>query len=268
MSDAGLTPKLFLADMRANWRVLTVLAYVALALTLSEYAFLSTHFGVFFPQWSRELCPGWLFGSFDGVAERGPWWGVLVPQAWWTFGTFLLWVMIPLGLSRLAGTQPSELGLSPRGFFGKAWLYGVLLLVMLPGVYWASTQDGFLRTYPFLKHQHCANWSWLVLLLFWAMYALQFVSVEFFFRGFMCFSLEKKFGLSAIGVMVVPYCMIHFHKPLPEALGAIGAGFVLGWLALKTRSIWGGVCLHIAVALSMDLLALWRGGNFPAAFWP
>ncbi|MGO9589710.1 MAG: type II CAAX prenyl endopeptidase Rce1 family protein [Candidatus Acidiferrales bacterium] len=26
------------------------------------------------------------------------------------------------------------------------------------------------------------------------------------------------------------------------------AGFVLGWLAWKTKSIWGGVCVHCAVA--------------------
>ena len=59
--------------------------------------------------------------------------------------------------------------------------------------------------------------------------------------------------------MVIPYCMIHFHKPLPEVFGAIVAGIVLGWLALETRSLWGGVLLHVAVALSMDVAALVAG---------
>lgn len=58
-----------------------------------------------------------------------------------------------------------------------------------------------------------------------------------------------------------------YHKPLPEAMGAIVAGVVLGWLALRTRSIWGGVLLHVAVALSMDALALWRAAAFPQSWF-
>jgi uncharacterized protein len=56
----------------------------------------------------------------------------------------------------------------------------------------------------------------------------------------------------------VPYCMIHFSKPLPEALGAIVAGVVLGTLSLRTGSILGGAMLHVAVAVTMDVLALAR----------
>src|SRR5690606_8230997 len=82
------------------------------------------------------------------------------------------------------------------------------------------------------------------------------VSLEFFFRGFMLKALAPRLGSSAIFVMVVPYCMIHFGKAMPETLGAIVAGLVLGTLAMRTRSIWGGVLLHIAVALTMDLLAV------------
>jgi membrane protease YdiL (CAAX protease family) len=57
---------------------------------------------------------------------------------------------------------------------------------------------------------------------------------------------------------MVPYCMIHFAKPLPETFGAIIAGVVLGFMSLATRSIWMGALLHIAVALTMDLAALGR----------
>jgi membrane protease YdiL (CAAX protease family) len=75
--------------------------------------------------------------------------------------------------------------------------------------------------------------------------------------------------MAAIAVMIVPYCMIHYHKPLPEALGAIVGGVVLGWLALRTRSLWGGWLLHVAVALSMDVLALVRGGmGLPTQWLP
>ena len=266
MQGTGLSPRTALHDLRANARPFAVLLYVAVALTVSEYIFWAGRFNVLFPQAARDYAPAWYYGSFDlaaqnGVAGRGPWWGVLLPQAWWSVGTFVVWVIIPLIATRLAGVR--EIGLSPRGLAGKIWIYGVSFLVMLPVVVWASTRAGFLQTYPFLKPWYSANWCWQLLLCFWLLYALQFVSVEVFFRGFVCFTLEKSFGFGAIAVMTVPYCMIHFHKPLMEALAAIGAGVVLGWLALKTRSIWGGVLLHIAVAFSMDLLALWRSSSFP-----
>jgi uncharacterized protein len=54
----------------------------------------------------------------------------------------------------------------------------------------------------------------------------------------------------------VPYCMIHYGKPMTETLGAIGAGIILGTLAMRTRSIWGGVVIHVGVATMMDALAV------------
>ena len=63
--------------------------------------------------------------------------------------------------------------------------------------------------------------------------------------------------------MVVPYCMVHFGKPVPEVVGAIFAGIILGTLALRTRSIWCGVLIHISVAWTMDLLALSHSTGWP-----
>ena len=95
------------------------------------------------------------------------------------------------------------------------------------------------------------------------MYAASFLALEFFFRGFILFSLKRVMGSYAIFVMIVPYCMIHFHKPVAEVVGAIFAGIVLGTLAMATRSIWFGVLIHISVAVSMDLLAIMHTTGFP-----
>ena len=100
----------------------------------------------------------------------------------------------------------------------------------------------------------------LHLILGWSAFAL---IGEFLFRGVLLFSLESRLGLAAVGVSVLPYCLIHVHKPLPEAFGSIVAGFVLGYLALTSRSIGGGVLVHCAVAFSMDTLALVRNGLWP-----
>jgi membrane protease YdiL (CAAX protease family) len=69
-------------------------------------------------------------------------------------------------------------------------------------------------------------------------------------------------------VAVAPYCMIHFTKPLLEVLAAIPAGIVLGLLAMRARSIWGGAALHVGVAWTMDALALAKTSGLPSRFWP
>ena len=47
---------------------------------------------------------------------------------------------------------------------------------------------------------------------------------------------------------------------MPETFAAIIAGIVLGFMSLKTRSIWLGAAVHVAVALGMDFLSLWHNG--------
>jgi membrane protease YdiL (CAAX protease family) len=56
--------------------------------------------------------------------------------------------------------------------------------------------------------------------------------------------------------------MIHFGKPLPETIGAIIAGLVLGTMAIRSKSIIPGVCVHFCIALGMDILSLWHQGYF------
>jgi membrane protease YdiL (CAAX protease family) len=72
----------------------------------------------------------------------------------------------------------------------------------------------------------------------------------------MVHSLKKQFGIYSIFIMMIPYCMIHFGKPMSETLGAIFAGIILGALSLKSNSIWLGVLLHFSVAIAMDCFAL------------
>ena len=91
-------------------------------------------------------------------------------------------------------------------------------------------------------------------------YFVQFFALEFFFRGFMLHGTKQQFGYYSVFVMTIPYCMIHYGKPLPETIAAIVAGIVLGTLSLKSRSIWLGVAIHYSVAITMDLCSLWQKG--------
>ena len=57
-------------------------------------------------------------------------------------------------------------------------------------------------------------------------------------------------------------------KPVIEVIAALPAGLVLGLLAMRARSIWGGVLVHVAVAWLMDALALVQGPGLPQRLWP
>ena len=220
---------------RTSLQALAVLVTVAASLTLQEY--LGGH-----DTYERLFPPD---GSHYWELRGYLWW-----SGWRAFG----YVIIPMiVLAILPGQRIRDYHVSLRGFFDHLWIYAVLFALILPGVIVASTTHAFRETYPFYR---IANRSYADLALWEGLYAAQFLSLEFFFRGFILHGLRRALGANAIFVMLVPYCMIHYGKPLPETLGAIGAGLILGTLAMRTRSIWGGVLIHVGVATTMDVLAL------------
>jgi membrane protease YdiL (CAAX protease family) len=220
---------------RTSVQVLAVLVTVAVSLTLQEYfGGHDTYERLFPPDGSR-------YWELRGFA----WW-----SGWRVFG----YVVIPMiVLACLPGQRIRDYHVSPRGFVKHLWIYALLFGLVLPAVLYASTTQAFRQTYPFYR---IANRSGTDLVLWELIYGAQFLSLEFFFRGFVLHGLRRALGANAIFVMLVPYCMIHYGKPFPETLGAIGAGLILGTLAMRTRSIWGGVLIHVGVAATMDVLAL------------
>ncbi len=222
-----------------DFRPIVILVTTAVVLTLARYFGGNSTFSEIFPYDSK-------------VQTRAEW--DLLARAWWSGFRVLTYVVIPmLTIVLMPGERIRDYYISFRGFFRHLWIYAALYLIVLPFVLLVARQDQFLQTYPFYKY---ANQSVSHFLKWQVLYAAQFLSLEFFFRGYMLRGLGHKFGYGAIFVMVVPYCMIHYPKPLPETLGAIVAGAALGTLAMRTRSIWGGVLIHVGVALTMDVLAV------------
>lgn len=183
-------------------------------------------------------------------------------QVYFSVVCVLLFVAVPALYQRLLPSKDDNpFGLRLRGCSRHIPVYLLLFSGMLPLLWWAASRPAFYLFYPFYKPESAGMW-----LLFEAVYMLQFFAVEFFFRGFCLFRLHAYIGNHAITLMMVPYALIHIHKPFLEALSAIPAGLVLGWLALKARSIWPGVGLHCSVALSMDILALANAGHLSTLF--
>ena len=174
----------------------------------------------------------------------------------WTVGNTTLYVVFPVLMIKCVLRRPLlDYGLRLKGALQGWQIYGLLFVLMLPFLYLASLQPSFQQYYPFYSLREDES-LWPKFMVWEVLYALQFVALEFFFRGFILQGTRRRFGPYSILVMVVPYCMIHFGKPMPETFGAIGAGLILGFLSLKTRRIWLGAALHISVAWTMDALAL------------
>ncbi len=148
-------------------------------------------------------------------------------------------------------------GFTATGFDWRT--YAIMLAIMLPLLWFVADRPDFLNTYPRYKPSHAEFYwdvpKWLTIGAYELSYALQFLSLELFFRGFFIFALSKYLGQGAVYPMVLIYAFIHFSKPMPEALGSIFGGFILGVVALRTGSVMGGVFIHIGVAWAMEYFA-------------
>lgn len=151
-------------------------------------------------------------------------------------------------------------GLTRRGFVPTA--YALILLSAMPLLVAASFRPDFLASYPryepgIISVPHGLHF-WRSVLGFELLYGIQFIALEVFFRGFMVMSLEPYIGTCSVPVMMCVYCFIHFVKPMPEALASILGGYLLGVIALYSRSVLGGIVVHIGIALTLEVLSFLR----------
>ena len=171
---------------------------------------------------------------------------------------------LPLVMMRLGVLKggPRDYGFRLKGASQLWWVYLALALVVCGVVVvYASNQPAFLAKYPLCRAMITGDRILLWLFLLYQLaHWMVFVSGESFWRGYIAFGLEKDLGKLALVFMIIPYVTAHFGKPLPETLGAIATGLVLGGLALKHRSFWLGVAAHYSVALTMDISAILRQG--------
>jgi len=92
-------------------------------------------------------------------------------------------------------------------------------------------------------------------LLFESTYMFNFISIEYFFRGFFVLSFVRILGPQVILPTLCLYATIHFGKPFLEAFSSIFGAYILGVLTLKTENIWGGIFVHAGIAGIMELFA-------------
>jgi membrane protease YdiL (CAAX protease family) len=240
----------------ADRKMVVVLLTTAVSLTLINFLREAAH-----PGWMLTLLRA---AGFDGAARA--WRDTLFTSPHAQFWDLVVWAVVTIAgyialpvfaIKVVLRERVRDYGLRTRGVAAHGRVYAALYLAAVPFVLAASFGGAFRQRYPFY-HLAPHEGLWPYLWLWWALYAMQFVALEFFFRGFLLHGLAPRFGFASVFVMMVPYNMIHYNKPMPEALAALAGALVLGTLSLKARSIWWGAALHISIAATMDVLALWH----------
>jgi membrane protease YdiL (CAAX protease family) len=140
-------------------------------------------------------------------------------------------------------------GLKTGNLYWKPYL--LMLLLMIPLIILAATQNDFLSVYPKLNSVPSAT-EWWQKILFELSYGTDFFTIEFFFRGFLVLAFAKWAGKDAILPMACFYCTIHFGKPLGECISSYFGGILLGIVVYNTKSIWGGLMVHLGIAWIME----------------
>ena len=168
------------------------------------------------------------------------------------------YLLLPALTLLLAGRNPLSFGLGP-GEWKKGLLLTLLLSVLiLVGCFVLSLASSMQFFYSpprwgtgDARIIAMAEWKRLIQVTGW----------EFLFRGFLLFSLHSLLGPAANGIQATLCAIMHIHKPTLEFLGSFPFALVLGWLALRTRSIWYGVFLHCLLGFALEaFVALGKQG--------
>jgi hypothetical protein len=139
-------------------------------------------------------------------------------------------------------------------------VYFIMLLIISPLIISASFTPDFINAYPRFR-----PWAlqavfdmpkWIMTAVFELSYGVNFVMVEFMFRGAFIIGMASVMGRHSILPMVATYAFIHFGKPVGESISSALGGYILGIVALRTLSIWGGVIIHLGVAWSMEIMGM------------
>lgn len=163
-----------------------------------------------------------------------------------------------LGIVKLIFRKWAEIEYGFRADWKTLKPYFFVLAIVAPLVISASFFPDFQRAYPQYKPWNFHDVFDLTLeqraAIFEASYSTGFVAVEAIFRGALAITMAKIMGPRAVLAMASFYCVFHFGKPAGEAVGAFFGGYALGVLAIHSRSVLGGLIVHLGVAMLMETM--------------
>ncbi len=180
---------------------------------------------------------------------------------WIIFNSFFL-SFLPLVLLFVLKEDFGNVGLSFRRWKTLLAYAFVLVFLATPFMVIGSRLPQFKAYYPLWPPARTSIQNLILLEI--GMLVLMF-NTEFFFRGFLLFSLndffksikfEKAFQASII-IHSIPYALVHIGKPGLEVPYSFFIGLVFGYRALKTESIITPLAAHWSSSFIFDMMVLW-----------
>jgi membrane protease YdiL (CAAX protease family) len=159
----------------------------------------------------------------------------------------IYYLLVPLAVGWLLfRDKPRDYGIRVGRWKSAIILTPACLAAMALILYGAGKMPEFRSCY----YEYAIDWPELLL-----NYALYMFAWEFLFRGYMLFGLEKSIGKSAIFVQAIPFVLLHLDKPFLETLACIPGGFILGYVAYRTRSFLPCFIIHLGIYVMMVFFA-------------
>ena len=141
-------------------------------------------------------------------------------------------------------------------------VYALIYVLLLPMFLMVSFTPQFLEYYPKMHitwYEGAMGWErWQLIGLFEAFYANDFIGVEGMFRGALVIGLARWLGCRAVLPMALTYMCIHLGKPDLELVSSVIGGYILGILAWRTRHLWGGIIIHLGIAMFFEVIGIAR----------
>jgi membrane protease YdiL (CAAX protease family) len=145
-------------------------------------------------------------------------------------------------------------------FRDKPWDYGIrigrwkqaIIIIVVCLAAMALILYGVSKRPDFYYYYHMQTIYWPEFLRDSALYMFAW---EFIFRGYMLFGLERSIGKHAIVVQTIPFVLLHLGKPFLETLACIPGGFIMGYIAYRTRSFLPCFIIHFGSYVMMYFFA-------------
>lgn len=181
--------------------------------------------------------------------------GTPLDASWHFVASAVLLGAIPvIGARLLTGLTLRQLGLGlGRWREGLRWLALGIPLAIVAG--YIGAQSASMRAvYPLDPRVPADAASFVPYALTQFLY---FAAWEVLFRGVLLFGLAARIGGGpANAVQTAVSVTAHFGRALNETTAALGAGFVFGWITLRTRSVWYLAVVHWVIGVSQDWFIL------------
>ncbi|MFH1786802.1 MAG: CPBP family intramembrane glutamic endopeptidase [archaeon] len=168
-----------------------------------------------------------------------------------TAHTFLFLAAIPMIVLHAWGKKLPAYGMQLGDWRTGLKYSAILLLVAMPIMAYGAMLGDFKLYYPEWKG---ALDSWWMFIAFEALVGVIMFSTEFFYRGFLLFSLKDKWWGNLVHSFV--YMLVHIGKPWLEVPYSFFAGYAFGWVDLKTNSILPSFLMHFISSVIFDLMVI------------